>query len=59
VDLNRNRLAVIEDSDSPIALNSYLNFGHFIIPLIVIRCIDQDLVKYFIEARNIADLVIY
>ena len=59
MDLYRDTLAIIQDRNSPVLVNIDLNFGHFVIPLIVISGIDQNLVEYFVQAGHIFYLFIH
>ena len=60
VDLNRNRLAVIEYSDEPRAgVDRDIYSAHAMIPLVIICSIDQNLIKYFVEAWDVLDALIF
>ena len=54
VDLNRNSLSIVRDTDF-LSSNANIYFLHFFISLEVVGCIDKNLVEYFVESRDIFD----
>lgn len=58
VDLDGYRFTIIDNSDF-VSLNSDLNLGHLLIPLIIIRGIDKHLIEYLIKPRNIPDFPLH
>lgn len=53
MNLHRNRLAIIEDSeDSCLLIDGDIDLGHLVVPLIVIGGIDQNLIKNFVKPRD-------
>lgn len=59
VDLDGDAFAIIEHSNGSVLFDVDLDFGHPVIPLVIICGIDQDLIKDFVQAGDELDFFEY
>lgn len=54
MDLNRNTSTVVPDTNLALLfIDSYSNFVHVLVVLLIVRRVDEDLIEYLIKSGDV------